>query len=355
MATKVKTLKSLAEHLDVSIATVSRALANHPAIAPSTRQRVMEAAEQLGYVPNVAARHLVSGRSRFVGLVLPVRGPDFIDSYLGEYITGLGEGLVAHAMDLFIATVLPGQSESSVLRHVIESGRADGVVLPRVMLRDDRVDYLMERGVPFVCHGRLLDEDAPIHWLDSDGAWAFGEAFELLYGIGHRRFGLVSITDPMTFSHIREQGLRDAIARRGDPSVTLEVVAAPRYDRGSTVAAIDSLLHGPQRPTAIIGLFDTLALTVMEEAARAGLSIPRDLSVIGFDNITASAYVSPGLTTFDPDTHASARTIAEMLVAAIEGPAPAPQQRLIRPKLVLRASHGPPAQTRNEIDSPQGR
>lgn len=341
MAQKVTTLRDLAEHLDVSIATASRALANHPAIAPGTRQRVVEAAKHLGYVPNVAARHLVSGRSGFVCLVLPVHGPNFVDAYLGEYITGLGEGLVAHAMDLFIATAQSGQSELEVLRHAVEGGRADGVVLPRTTLRDERVDYLRRRGVPFVCHGRLLDEDADVDWLDSDGAGAFGEAFDLLYDLGHRRFALVSIIEPMTFGHMREQGLRAAIARRDDADVTLQVVAAPRHDRGATVAAIHSVLHGPERPTAVIGLFDTLALTVMEEAARAGLSIPRDLSVVGFDNIVASAYVSPGLTTFDADTHASARAIAEMIVAAIEGRAKAPQQRLTYPRLVLRASHGP--------------
>ena len=101
------------------------------------------------------------------------------------------------------------------------------------------------------------------------------------------------------------------MARRGDPAVTLDVVTAPRFDRGARVEAINTLLHRPNRPTAIIGLFDELALTVMEEAARAGLSIPRDLSVIGFDNIAASAYAPPGLTTFDAAIREAAREIGE--------------------------------------------
>lgn len=335
------TLRELASKLDVSVATVSRALAGDRAIALKTRERVTEAAALYGYVANVAARQLVSGRSGFAGFVMPVRGPNFIDSYLGEFVAGLGEGLVQHGLDLFIATVQPSRPELAVLRHVVESGRADGVVVPRIGEADERVHYLIERKFPFVAHGRLLDSKARYSWLDSDSVVAFGEAFELLYGLGHRRFGLVSISDAMTFRHMRERGLREAMARRGDPEVTLAVVSAPRFDRGATVAAINSLIHREQRPTAILGLFDELALTVMEEASRAGLSIPRDLSVVGFDNITAAAYAPPGLTTFEARTRDSAREIADMLVEVIEKKPEEPPTRLIRPALVARASHGP--------------
>jgi len=335
------TLRELAARLDVSVGTVSRALSGDTAIALKTRQRVAEAAQQYGYVPNLAARQLVSGRSGFVGFVMPVRGPNLIDSYLGEFLTGLGEGLVDHGMDLFIATVPAGRPELSVLRHVVESGRADGVVVPRIGEADERLAYLMERNFPFVAHGRLLDSSAAFNWLDADSTAAFAEAFDMLYELGHRHFGLVSISDPMTFRHMRERGLRDAISRRGDPNVILDVVSAPRFDRGATVAAINSLIHAARRPTAILGLFDELALTVMEEASRAGLSIPRDLSVVGFDNITAAAYAPPGLTTFEARTREAAREIAGMLVQVIEKKPATPLTRLIAPQLVARASHGP--------------
>jgi LacI family transcriptional regulator len=343
------TLRELAARLDVSVGTVSRALSGDPAIALKTRERVAEAARQFGYVPNMAARQLVSGRSGFVGFIMPVRGPNFIDSYLGEFLTGLGEGLVEHGMDLFIATVPAGRSELSVLRHVVESGRADGVVVPRIGEADERLAYLMERKFPFIAHGRLLDSSATFNWLDADSVSAFGEAFDLLYDLGHRHFGLVSISDAMTFRHLRERGLRDAIARRGDPTVILDIASAPRFDRGATVAAVNSLIHAQRRPTAIIGLFDELALTVMEEASRAGLSIPRDLSVVGFDNITASAYAPPGLTTFEARTRDSAREIAGMLVQVIEKKPTGPLTRLVAPKLVPRASHGPVPEGGNKL------
>ena len=343
------TLRELAARLDVSVGTVSRALSGDAAIALKTRERVARAAKEFGYVPNQAARQLVSGRSGFVGFVMPVRGPNFIDAYLGEFLTGLGEGLVEHGMDLFIATVPAGRSELSVLRHVVESGRADGVVVPRIGEVDERLAYLMERDFPFVAHGRMLDASASFNWLDADSEAAFGETFDLLYDLGHRHFGLVSISDPMTFRHLRERGLREAIARRGDPDVVLDIASAPRFDRGATVAAVNSLIHAERRPTAIIGLFDELALTILEESARAGLSVPRDLSVVGFDNITAAAYAPPGLTTFEARTRESAREIAGMLVGVIEKKPAASVTRLIAPKLIARSSHGPVPETIRRI------
>lgn len=346
MAGRATTLKELANELGVSITTVSRALAGDPAMALKTRERVAEAARRLGYVPNTAARTLVSGRSNFVGLVLPIRGPNLVDSFLGEFVTGLGEGLQSRNVDLMLATAAAPQSELAVLRHVVESGRADGVVITRIGETDERLEFLRERRVPFVAHGRLLDDETSYNWIDTDGAHAFSEAFDMLYTLGHRRFGLVTIAEPMTFRHLRQDGLATAIAKRDDPSVTLDVVTAPRFDRGARIEAINRLLQKPNRPTAIIGLFDELALTVMEEAARAGLSIPRDLSVIGFDNIVVSAYAPPGLTTFDALIRDASRSLGEMLVTVIREKPAAPLKQLLKPKLVERASHGPAPSSR---------
>jgi LacI family transcriptional regulator, galactose operon repressor len=337
---KGKTLKDLAAKLEVSVATVSRALAGSERIAAGTRERVVAAARELGYVPNRAARALVSGRSGFAGLVLPIRGHGFEDPFLGELVSGLGTGLATHGIDLFLGAVPDGKSELSVIEHIVAARRADGLVLARIAENDPRVAYLLERAFPFVAHGRTRDPSG-YAWLDTDGEAAFAEAFELLYGLGHRRFGFVTIAEPMNFRRLRAIGLEGAIARRGDPAVTLDSVAPPRFDRASRVADINRLLDRPDRPTAVLALFDGLAIAVMEEATRLGLSVPGDLSVIGFDDIPAAAHAPPGLTTFDARIHDCAIEIAGMLVRAMasnEGP---PETKLLRPRLVARGSHGP--------------
>lgn len=341
MSERGKTLKDLATRLEISVATVSRALAGHQRIALATRERVAKAAREIGYVPNSAARALVSGRSGFVGLTLPVGRHGLEDSFLGEFVSGLSAGLGRAGIDLFLAAVPDGKSELAVIRNVVETRRADGLVLARVTEVDPRVDYLIERGFPFVAHGRLLDESRPYPWLDTDGHAAFAEAFELLYGLGHRHFGFVTIDEPMTFRGHRAAGVADAIVRRGDPEVRLDVITAPRFDRAARSAEIRRLLDRSDRPTAVLGLFDGLAIAVLAEAAGLDVRVPDELSVIGFGDTPAAAHTVPGLTTFEARIHESAEAIAAMLAAAIANRAAQPQTRLVRAQLTLRGSHGP--------------
>jgi len=338
---KRRTLKELAEELDLSVATVSRALGGYEDIALKTRERVTAKAQEMGYVPNSAGRMLVSGRSGFVGLVVPASGPALFDNFIGQFVLGLGEGLAAEGCDLFMSIVSEGQSELEILRKLVDSGRADGFVLTRIAEADERVRFLAQRRVPFVAHGRLVDSDISYNWLDTDGATAFAEAFERLYALGHRRFALVTIAEPMNARRDREAGLERAIAAVGGPTISLEVVRQSRSDLDAIRGDVASMLARPDRPTAVVGLFDELALIVMQEAARLGIAIPSDLSVIGFDNLTAAALATPGLSTFDQDVRGSARTIAGMIELAMSAPLAQPLTHLTTPKFVARGSHGP--------------
>ncbi len=339
--TKRRTLKQLAQELDLSVATVSRALGGYEDIALKTRQRVAAKAKEIGYVPNSAGRMLVSGRSGFVGLVVPASGPAFLDRFIGQFVLGLGEGLAAHGVDLFMSIASEGRSELDVIRDLISSGRADGLVLTRIAEDDERVRFLAERDVPFVAHGRLVDSEISYSWLDTDGATAFAQAFERLYALGHRRFGLVTIAERMNARREREAGLQSAIAAEGNPAVSLQVIRQPRDNLDAVHSDVAAMLTGDDRPTAVIGLFDELALIVMQEATRLGIAIPGDLSVIGFDNLTAADLASPSLSTFDQDVRGSARKISGMIQIAMERSAERPLTHLMTPKFVARGSHGP--------------
>ena len=336
------TIKDIARNLGLSASTVSRALAGNIRIPEATRDRVQAVADDLGYAPNRAAQSLVGGRnSGFAGLVLTDPGYGREDSYLGEYISGLGHGLAETGIDLFLAAIPQGQSELSVIRNIVTTRRADGLILGRTSEVDPRVDYLIQTGFPFVTHGRVLSGAQPYSWVDTDGTTAFAQAFELLYGLGHRRFGLLTIEEPMTFRHHRTEGVIQAIERCADPSVSMTVATSSRYDHTQRQRTVHELLSSDRRPTAILTMFDSLALNVLQVAENLSLSVPQDLSVIGYDNITSAAMARPALTTFDSDTFSSARETGRMLIERIKAPAAAHQSLLIRPKLVLRASHGP--------------
>ena len=344
--TRGVTIKDLAAALGVSAATVSRALADNPRIPEATRERVRAAAASLGYAANRAAQNLVKGGgSGFVGLVLTDPGYGREDSYLSEFITGLGKGLSDLDVDLFVSAVPEGKSELSVIENIVRSQRADGLVLARTSETDPRVDFLQRQGLPFVTHGRVLADDMAFPWVDTDGHTAFAEAFAMLYALGHRHFSLLTIEEPMMFRQHRTEGLRAAIEAAGDPDLRLTIATAPRYAPQRRAEVIGEMLSRPDRPTAVLCLFDGLALSVLAEAGAMGLSVPRDLSVIGFDNITSAAHARPGLTTFDSDTIEGGRRLAQMLVERIATGVEAPaRSHLIAPQLILRGSHGPAPQ-----------
>lgn len=339
MAASGRTLKDLAESLGLSTATVSRALAGHPRISTETRERVETAARAAGYSPNRAAQSLATGRSSgFVGFVTCDPGYGREASYLGEFVQGLGQGLQAHGVDLFLTFLSDPEAEMSAIRNIVTTRRADGLILGRTAESDPRIDWLTGRGFPFVTFGRTAVEPAPHDWVDTDGAAAFEQAGRLLYDLGHRNFALLTIEEQMTFRRHRTEGLMRALSGTG---ARLAVATSPRYDAGLRRQAIRALLTAPDRPTAIIALFDGLALAVVDEAQALGLRIPQDLSLIGFDNIHAAEHCRPALTTFDSATGAAAIELASLLLSRMADPAAPPKHHLIKPRLVLRDSHGP--------------
>lgn len=334
-------LKALASELNLSITTVSRALAGYSDVAVATRKRVTDAAARINYVPNSAGKMLVTGRSGYIGLTLPLMDEPFKDPFLGSFIAGLGESLANRGYDLLINTVASSQTEMQVLRRTVESGRVDGVVLTRIKETDERVDFLRERQIPFVTHGRTLEANTHYSWIDTDGEYAFAEATDLMLSLGHRKLALLSINEHMMFRHVRENGVTDAIARSGvQHDVSLVIEHCNRFDTSGYRQTIKRLLTGKNRPTAFLALTDEIALIVLEVASELGLSVPKHLSVIGFGNIPQAEVAPPGLTTFDQSTRGTAAQIGEVLIDSIDGKT-VTQQQLIRPFLVSRGSHGP--------------
>jgi LacI family transcriptional regulator len=333
-------LKEIADRLGLSITTVSRALNGYTEVSEASRERIFATAKAMGYVPNQIGRMLASGKTGLIGLPLPVRDGRMMDGFLGEFVAGLAEGLVARGRDLMIATVAGGQSDLDVIRRMVDGRRVDAMVINRTTVDDPRVALLLERGFPFVVHGRVLGAEADYSWYDTDGEAAFTQAVDLLAGLGHRRFGFFGASEIFTFAVLRRRGFERAIRAAGlafNPDA--QATAAPFDDEAVRVAA-DRLVGVSPRPTAILCATDTLAIAVIEAARRAGLSVPRDLSVVGFDDVPVAGFTDPPLSTFDQHSRASARAVADMVADLVDGDG-RPQTRLVKADFVSRGSHGP--------------
>jgi LacI family transcriptional regulator len=333
-------IRELARTLDLSITTVSRALAGYSDVSKTTQERVKAAAKAVGYRPNASARSLKLGRADAMGLVMPVSKGGHGDPFLSELIAGLSAALAERDLDLVVTAVPPGEAETAAIQRVYDARKVDGFFVPRTRWDDTRVDLLMALDVPFVCHGRTARAEKHA-WLDIDSEDAFRESVTRLVGLGHRRIAFIGAPKAYTYARHRfagyQAGLRDA-GIAFDEAIAIEVPAAVIAE-GDRVAK--ALLALKPRPTAILCATDQLAVGALSALRSAGIVAGRDISVIGYDDIALSAHTVPPLTTMRQPIADEGRALVELLLGRIAGKPVAELQTLWRASLVVRASDGP--------------
>jgi LacI family transcriptional regulator len=332
-------LRALAESLGLSITTVSRALAGYADVSASTRIRVVEAARAAGYRPNKAAQRLQSGRADAIGLALPQGAGSYDDPFFAELLAAVGAALAEHDLDLVLSVPRPGEDDVALITRLIDSRRVDGLIIPRTRWNDPRVDLLLARDIPFVTHGRTARQ-AEHAWHDVDGAGAIRIAMERLIGFGHRRIAFINAPLDFAYARHRLEGYRTALMAAGiaiDPAIMRD---GPATSEAGEAAAHD-LLRLASPPTAIMCATDRLAYGVLTAARAAGRQAGGDLSVIGYDDLVASAHQAPPLTTMRQAIRNEGAALVTLLRARIAGADPATLQDLTQATLIARQSDGP--------------
>jgi LacI family transcriptional regulator len=340
--TKRVTIFDVAAAAGVSYSTVSRVVNGYAHIKPETRRRVEVAMRDLGYVANLSARSLAGGRSQTVGLLVYELG----SSFFMALVQGIDAEVSRMDYDMLLCTT--HQRKQRETEHVgrLAAGLVDGllIVLPRNL--DAYVTQLRRQGMPFV----LLDHDADEEDVDHDSnvvratsARGGEEAATHLIGLGHRRIGV--ITGPLHVGSARRrlEGFRAALERHGipfDPALQAE----SDFLEASGYAAAIRLLTSSEPPTAIFASSDAVAVGVLNAAGELGLSVPGDLSIVGFDDLPEASYVRPQLTTVRQPVAEMGRVATRRLVEMIESPDGAGTAQVIElpTKLLVRGSTAPP-------------
>jgi LacI family transcriptional regulator len=337
-------IRALAQELDLSITTVSRALAGYSDVAEVTRVRVAAAAAALGYRPNASARRLKTGRSDTVGFLLPMNAGGFSDPFLAELMASIGARLAESDIDLLVCPLPEGPGECAAIRRLVDGRKVDGVILPRTRLRDQRVELLMALDIPFITHGRTVLADAH-PWLDVDSELAFREAADRLIAAGHRRIGLINSAAELAYAGYRRAGYEAALRAAGLSCDDLILEAAP----GSAMGAPEThrLLDLPSPPTALLCATDRIAIGALSALSQRGLTAGRDVSVIGYDDLPFAANTHPPLTTMRQPIAAEGRELVDMLARRIAGAPVAELQTLWRASWVARQTVGPPPDSRS--------
>jgi LacI family transcriptional regulator len=331
------TIRDVAKHLQLSITTVSRALDGYDDVAEETRERVIRASRELGYVPSRAARELRRKRTDAIGFIMPTSQPRFADPFFAEFIAGLGDEAATRHFDLLVSSAPPNhETERMAYERWVQSRRVDGIVLTWMRLSDWRVRYLSKGKFPFVAYGHPKGP-MEVPYIGVDGTAGMRKLVAHLVERGHRRIAFVSAPPDLIIQADRYAGYRDGLAEANidwDESLTVEgdLTRAGGYQAGQQLLAL------PNRPTAIIGINDLTAIGVMRAASEVGLVVGPDLAVAGFDGLEDAAQTDPPLTTLNQPVYDIARRVVGMLLKIVGGEALAEPHLLLQPELIVRQS-----------------
>ncbi len=333
------TLEDLALQAGVSHSTVSRALADSPLVNPSTKARIQTLARESGYQVNQVARNLKSRKTNTIGLVVP----EVSNPFYPELIQQVADHAKLAGYSLQLQLSAADQESEVACISSLSGSRADGILLvtgERGLVARTQVNSIAASGTPVVIMGWVPDAEH-LDLVAGNDAVGGRELAHHLADSGHTRIAVLGKA-PHRGALDRMAGFTEALNERGIPLVPemlIEVASEADVRLGVT-----NLLKLPVPPTAIFAYQDSLAAVVYRQLEEEGLSIPTDMTVVGFDNLDLATYLSPQLTTVG--THISPLTSAfvSLLVARIQGthPDPAPQSIIVTPKLIVRSSSAPP-------------
>ncbi len=334
------TIRDVARYAGVGVGTVSRVLNDSPEVRPSTRDKVLTAIEALDYTPNPIARRLSLGKT----LTIAVIAPFFTRPSVVERLRGIEHVIADSEYDLIVFNVETSSRRDAYFRNVSRRERVDGLIVISLSPSDIDVARLQQVRTPVV----LVDvSHAAFSQVIVDDVRGGRQATEHLLSLGHRRIGFLSDYQDSSFyftaNRDRFTGYKEALQAAGVP-LDARYCVHGEHSRSSAFDMAQELLTLEQRPTAIFASNDTLAIGVLEAARAQGLRIPRDLSVIGYDDIEIAEYLQ--LTTIRQSLFESGAEGVKLLLEEIDALPETPAQILLPTELVRRGTTAPPAAER---------
>jgi LacI family transcriptional regulator, repressor for deo operon, udp, cdd, tsx, nupC, and nupG len=325
----------VAARAGVSVATVSRALRGLPNVAPSTRERVLDAAEALHYVADPSASRLASGRSLTVGLVVPMLG----QWYYMRALSGVEGVLVAAGYDLLPFTTSGPGGAARFVQELPFRKRVDGLVVIDALLRSEHLDRVVGQSSEVVTVGVVSPSASSVR---IENVAAARLAVNHLTGLGHRRIAVIGglDDDPLEFPVPVERlrGYRQALVA-AELATDPELEVPGNFSLEGGAEAMQRLLHLAEPPSAVFALSDEMAIGAMKVARDAGLRVPQDVSIVGFDDHDVAAYL--GLTTVRQDVQRLGERAAELLVGHLTGEVTEVVHEVAPTRLVVRGTTAP--------------
>jgi DNA-binding LacI/PurR family transcriptional regulator len=324
------TLEAVAARAGVSRATVSRVVNGAPNVKPDLRSAVMRAVDELGYIPNSAARSLVTRRTDSIALVVsePPSRVFSDDPFFSAVIRAVSQELEAADRQVILMLASSPAGHARVERYVA-GGHVDGVILLSMHGADPLPASLGRSRVPMVSHGRPVSS-FPVPYCDCDNGGGARTAVDHLLSLGRRRIATIAGPQDMTAAQDRLDGYRRAMAAAD----RRPIVATGDFTRESGATAMRRLLAEEPEIDAVFAASDLMAVGALDVLRAAGRRVPEDVALAGFDDIALAKYSDPPLTTVRQPVTEVASCIVRMLLSTGAPPAPV----ILPTRLVLRAS-----------------
>ena len=331
-------IKDVARLSGVSYKTVSRVVNGETQVSEATRQRVLEAIATLGYRPHQGARNLRKGRTQAIRLLMHSRGQRFlVNPFADDVIAGIVDTTSKHGYAIMLE---PIQDPPDPAQSLITADRR----VDATILLDSRVPcllapYLRDAGVPAVVIANR-DVDPALGWVDADFAGGADQMVQHLIDLGHRQIAHITDDPTLLSTQGRREGYERTLRAAGiEPDPDLIVRAGQLRHEGD--AATQTILNTGKAFTAIFCVNDLTALGAIECLTRAGLNVPADVSITGYDDIYLAQYAHLPLTTVHLPWYEMGATAAEMVIGAVEGTADYPNGIVLPVDLRLRATTAP--------------
>jgi LacI family transcriptional regulator len=331
------TSRDVAAASGVSQSTVSRVLRGDPRVSPMARASVLDAVERLGYRLNVAARSLTTSRTETMGVVVA----DIANPFYPFLIGALHQEFEALGFSTLLFADAAGSEEPSddPLRALLTQA-VDGLVFASANLGSGLGEAARRRQLPVVFLVRH-DGDERFDRVLADNAGGGRDVARLLTDLGHRRIAMISGPANTSTSQDRDRGFLEAIADAGLDPIAVRCRHGP-YTHAWGFEATLEMLRGDERPTAIFCGNDVIAFGALDAAQELGLSVPGDVSIVGFNDIPIAGWRFVNLTTVRQPLKEMARAAAQMLVKRVESPDREPRTRVFPVELVYRGTAGQP-------------
>ncbi|MFI6322586.1 LacI family DNA-binding transcriptional regulator [Nonomuraea sp. NPDC050556] len=329
------TIADIARRAGVSKGAVSFALNGRPGVSDATRALILQVAEEMNWRPHSAARALVGAKAQAVGMVIarPARTIG-VEPFFAHLLSGLQAGLSAKAVALHMLVVEETATEIEIYRRWVSEHRVDGFILVDLQVRDPRIEVLEELGIPSVVlggpgrHGSLSSV-----WADDRAAML--SIVDYLAALGHTRIAHVSGLPAFQHTQRRIRALRDSARRLG----LGDLVSLPTdFSDAEGAAVTRALLSRKDRPTAIVFDSDVMAVAGLGVANEMGVAVPRELSIVAFDDSLLARIVHPTLTALSRDTFALGEQVAATLLETIAEPEQPRTVKTPTPRLTVRES-----------------